>query len=146
MADAETDENPQIVIENLSAVSPESLTKQKSPSSDHVDDLFRSEQNSEGAGASSHKDLSLNLMSVVHEGDNALQSLRSGFTSATNALVSPSSPLSRLAKGVQNLSTNLDPRRLRGAERSNETFQISENTKVKEKWTSSNCKSKLIAL
>lgn len=150
--DLETVENPQIVIDNVGSSvtstwdATESANKfEKSHSSDHMDALLKTEeQTSRGSGFS--KDLSLNLMSAMHEGDNAFQSLKSGFTSATTALVSPASPLSRLAKGVQNLSTNLDPRRLRNVERSNESMLISENTKVKEKWTASGCKSKLIAL
>jgi len=153
MVDSETTENPQIVIENVPAISPMldmtgGVTKfEKNPASDPIVSLpEQMERNCDGESATLNKDLSLNLMSVVHEGDNALQSLKSGFASATNALVSPSSPLSRLAKGVQNLSTNLDPRRLRSTERSSETFHISENTKVKEQWSASNCKSKLIAL
>lgn len=115
---------------------------EKSHSSDHVDELLKAEQM---CRCTSEKDLSLNLTPITQE-DTTFQSLKSGFASATNALVSPSSPLSRLAKGVQNLSTNLDPRKLRNVERPQESFQITDNVKVKEKWLASGCRSKLIAL
>ncbi|XP_065213793.1 phosphatidylinositide phosphatase SAC2 isoform X2 [Planococcus citri] len=140
--------NPEIIIDKasaslpLGAISSPEVKMEKSHSSDGVDTLVLKEQIGR---SSSDKDLSLNLSSSAHE-DNAFRSLRSGFTSATTALVSPSSPLSKLAKGMQNLSSNLDPRRLRNFERTQESFQISENTKVKEKWASTQCKSKLIAL
>ena len=141
--------NPEIVIDKASVSLPVTVAStapevrmEKSHSSDGVDTLVIKEQI---IRSSSDKDLSLNLSSNVHE-DNAFRSLRSGFTNATTALVSPSSPLSKLAKGMQNLGSNLDPRRLRNFERTQGSFQISENTKVKEKWASTGCQSKLIAL
>lgn len=141
--------NPAIIVEKVSVLSSEETnpvdqnTKfEKSHSSDHVSELVKPISNNR---SNSDKDLSLNFSSTINE-DNALRSLKTGFTNATNALVSPSSPLTRLAKGVQSLSTNLDLRRLRNAEYSHGNFQIFENVKVKEKWNETNCRSKLIAL
>lgn len=100
--------NPKIVIDKASVTLPLGATSssetkmEKSHSSDGVDTLVMKEQIGR---SSSDKDLSLNLSSSPNE-DNAsrlIRSLRSGFTSATTALVSPSSPLSKLAKGMQNL-------------------------------------------
>lgn len=141
--------NPEIVVDKASIFSindssNENLTKmEKSHSSDGVDTLILKEQIGR---SSSDKDLSLNLSTSSHE-ENTFRSLKSGFASATTALVSPSSPLSKLAKGMQNLGSNLDPRKLRNAERpAADSFQICENVKVKEKWSATKCRSKLIAL
>lgn len=141
--------NPQITVDQPTAASAfteqiEMSTKfEKSHSSDRVCELAK--PSTQIGRSTSDKNLSLNFSAAPVE-ENALRSLKSGFASATNALVSPSSPLSRLAKGVQNLSTNLDPRRLRSGERSPEAFQICDNTKVKEKWLTTGCRSKLIPL
>ncbi|KAM7249356.1 hypothetical protein ACFE04_019842 [Oxalis oulophora] len=141
--------NPQIIVDQpTAACAPveaiEMSTKfEKSHSSDRVCELAK--PSTQIGRSTSDKNLSLNFSAAAVE-ENALRSLKSGFASATNALVSPSSPLSRLAKGVQNLSSNLDPRRLRSGERSPEGFQIYENAKVKEKWLISGCRSKLIPL
>lgn len=141
--------NPQIIVDQpTAACAPveeiQMSTKfEKSHSSDRVCELAK--PSTQIGRSTSDKNLSLNFSAAAVE-ENALRSLKSGFASATNALVSPSSPLSRLAKGVQNLSSNLDPRRLRSGERSPEGFQIYENAKVKEKWLTSGCRSKLIPL
>ncbi len=141
--------NPQIIVDKAGMILSDTEISlggkfEKCPSSGHVSELIKVNQSQIGR-STSDKDLSLNLSLTTQE-DISLRSLKSGFANATNALTSPSSPLTRLAKGVQNLSTNLDPRRLRSTERAQDSFQISENLKVKEKWKSANCKSKLIAL
>ncbi|GLH05859.1 Phosphatidylinositide phosphatase SAC1 [Gryllus bimaculatus] len=67
--------------------------------------------------SSSERDLSLNITSSQSE--NALRSFRSGFTNAITSPVAVTkdlvlSPFSKLAKGMQNIGANLDPRKLKG--------------------------------
>lgn len=101
----------------------------------------------------SDKNLSLNL--PLSPSDSAYQSLKSGFANATSSIIHPSSPLSRLAKGVQSLGQNLDPRKLKqhgqtvtaAAESSDSVYSsVFENVALKEKWDNAQCKSKLIPL
>jgi hypothetical protein len=107
----------------------------------------------EGQKSSSVQDLSLNITSSQSE--SAIKAIRSGLT---NVITSPAaatkdlvlSPLSKFAKGMQNLGANLDPRKLKpgsgvGVGRHVVTEQqIEEHRKLQEKWK--NCRTRLIAL
>nr|CAD7438977.1 unnamed protein product [Timema bartmani] len=111
----------------------------------------------DGQRSSSVRDISLNITSSQSE--NALRSIRSGLTNAITSPVAVTkdlvlSPFSKLAKGMQNLGANLDPRKLKGnsgvgsigvLNRHVATeHQIEEQRKLQEKWK--NCQSRLIAL
>lgn len=103
--------------------------------------------------SSSVQDLSLNITSSQSE--SAIKAIRSGLT---NVITSPAaatkdlvlSPLSKFAKGMQNLGANLDPRKLKagsgtGVGRHVVTEQqIEEHRKLQERWK--NCRTRLIAL
>lgn len=103
--------------------------------------------------SSSVQDLSLNITSSQSE--SAIKAIRSGIT---NVITSPAaatkdlvlSPLTKFAKGMQNLGANLDPRKLKagsgtGVGRHVVTEQqLEENRKLQEKWK--NCRTRLIAL
>ncbi|XP_037027725.1 phosphatidylinositide phosphatase SAC2 isoform X2 [Bradysia coprophila] len=82
------------------------------------------------------KDLSLNLSSSQSE--NALKQLKT-----------LTSPLSKLAKGMQNFGMNLDPRKITvKSPVSHQADEVRENErdKLQEMWDASKCKTKLIAL
>nr|CAD7259553.1 unnamed protein product [Timema shepardi] len=111
----------------------------------------------DGQRSSSVRDISLNITSSQSE--NALRTIRSGLTNAITSPVAVTkdlvlSPFSKLAKGMQNLGANLDPRKLKGnsgvvsigvLNRHVATeHQIEEQRKLQEKWK--NCQSRLIAL
>lgn len=103
--------------------------------------------------STSERDLTLGIS--ASQSENALKSIRS---TATAVLTSPSSvlsPFSKLAKGVQSLGANLDPRRLKTTTekivpKQHHHFptehQIAENMKLQELWKKHNCKSRLIAV
>ncbi|CAH0554343.1 unnamed protein product [Brassicogethes aeneus] len=73
---------------------------------------------------------------------NKFANITSPVTSATKDLVL--SPFSKLAKGVQNLGANLDPRKLGGQQRQVTEKEMEEHRQLVEKWKDS--KSRLIAL
>ncbi|XP_063228378.1 phosphatidylinositide phosphatase SAC2 [Bacillus rossius redtenbacheri] len=101
--------------------------------------------------SSSVKDLSLNITSSQSE--NAIRSIRTGFTNAITSPVAVTrdlvlSPFSKLAKGMQHLGANLDPRKLKssGGAVSRHVLEqsVEEHRKLQQKWKS--CRSRLIAL
>lgn len=106
-----------------------------------TDNLVRQESSSAGETRTpSPRDLSLNLSGS--QSDNALKQLKN-----------LTSPLSKLAKGMQSLGMNLDPRKI--ATKSGMVAQSppqlddsspSERNKLQEMWDTSKCKTKLIAL
>ncbi|XP_017769575.1 PREDICTED: phosphatidylinositide phosphatase SAC2 isoform X2 [Nicrophorus vespilloides] len=74
---------------------------------------------------------------------NKLVSLTSPVANATKELVL--SPFSKIAKGVQNLGANLDPRKMSsGTVRGITEKEYEEHKKLQEKWLG--CKTRLIAL
>ena len=94
--------------------------------------------------SSSEKDIILGIS--ASQSENAIKSIRSA---ATTVLTSPSavlSPLTKLAKGVQNLGANLDPRKLKGKQPGLTLQESAETKRLLELWMSSGCKSKLIAI
>ncbi|KAL1137682.1 hypothetical protein AAG570_009378 [Ranatra chinensis] len=120
-----------------------------SHSSGEVDlnDKSHLEVQSESLGKSnSEKDLIIGI--TASQSENALKSIKSGFSTASNVLTSPSavlSPLTKLAKGVQSLGANLDPRKLKTKMQT--SIQASAETKrIQEMWSNSGCKSKLVAI
>ncbi|KAK9501283.1 hypothetical protein O3M35_012024 [Rhynocoris fuscipes] len=129
-----------------------------SHSSGEVDDQ-KEHQKSEPIANKS--DLTLGIISGIStsQSENALKTLKSGFSSAASSvLTSPQavlSPLSRLAKGMQNLGANLDPRKLkpgsgistgRGGGHHNTLEASPETARLKETWAAQGCKSRLIAV
>lgn len=107
-----------------------------------------------GHRCSSERDLSFNITSSQSE--NALRSIRTGFTNAITSPVATTkdlvlSPFSKLAKGMQTLGANFDPRKLKGPTNVNALgrcgvleHHMEEVEKLKERWK--NCRTRLIAL
>ncbi|KRT82343.1 hypothetical protein AMK59_4188, partial [Oryctes borbonicus] len=93
--------------------------------------------------SNSEQDVTLNISQSQSESalKSKLTNLTSPVATVTKGLVSP---LSKLAKGVQNLSANLDPRKIAGGVRQVGEREMEEHRKMEEKWR--NCKTKLIAL
>ncbi|KAI4462333.1 hypothetical protein MML48_5g00013028 [Holotrichia oblita] len=92
--------------------------------------------------SNSERDVILNISQSQSESalKSKLTNLTSPVANVTKGLVSP---LSKLAKGVQNLGANLDPRKIAGARQVSDR-EIEEQRKLEEKW--SNCRTRLIAL
>ncbi|KAJ8894786.1 hypothetical protein PR048_000093 [Dryococelus australis] len=94
--------------------------------------------------SSSVKDLSLNITSSQSE--NAIRSIRSGFTAITSPVAATRelvlSPFSKLAKGMQHLGANLDPRRLKAP--SGAPHSAEEQHQLQLRWKG--CRSRLIAV
>ncbi|XP_049808352.1 phosphatidylinositide phosphatase SAC2 [Schistocerca nitens] len=104
---------------------------------------------------SSERELCFNITSSQSE--NALRSIRSGFTNAITSPVAVTkdlvlSPFSKIAKGMQNLGANLDPRKLKGPATGVSGMgrhtvmeqHCEEIQRLQEKWKS--CRTRLIAL
>ncbi|XP_068084961.1 phosphatidylinositide phosphatase SAC2 [Anabrus simplex] len=111
----------------------------------------------ENQRSTSERDLSLNITSSQSE--SALKSFRTGFTNAVTSPVAVTkdlvlSPFSKLAKGMQHLGANLDPRKLKtsgvvigagGIGRHTITEQhADEVTRLQERFRF--CRTRLIAL
>lgn len=101
--------------------------------------------------STSEQDLSLSISSSQSE--SALKSVRSGLANATSPVGATAkeilSPFSKLAKGVQSLGANLDPRKLKsagpgGLPRNLSDQQLEERHRLLERWA--RCRSRLIAL
>ncbi|GJQ85005.1 hypothetical protein Trydic_g3667 [Trypoxylus dichotomus] len=93
--------------------------------------------------SNSEQDVILNICQSQSESalKSKLTNLTSPVATVTKGLVSP---LSKLAKGVQNLGANLDPRKIAGGVRQVSEKEMEEHRKMEEKWR--NCKTRLIAL
>lgn len=98
--------------------------------------------------SASEQDLTLNITSSQSE--SALKSIKENIANVTSPVASTAKdillPFSKLAKGVQTLGANLDPRKLKTGHvmRNLSEHQMEERQKLQEKWAS--CQSKLIAL
>lgn len=100
--------------------------------------------------SASEQDLTLNITSSQSE--SALKSIKENIASATSPVASTAkdilSPFSKLAKGVQTLGANLDPRKLKsanvGLSRNLSEQQMEERHKLQERWAT--CQTRLIAL
>lgn len=98
--------------------------------------------------SASEQDLTLSITSSQSE--SALKSIKENIASVTSPVASTAKdillPFSKLAKGVQTLGANLDPRKLKTGHvmRNLSEHHMEERQKLQEKWTS--CQSKLIAL
>ncbi|XP_011165329.1 phosphatidylinositide phosphatase SAC2 isoform X2 [Solenopsis invicta] len=98
--------------------------------------------------SASEQDLTLNITSSQSE--SALKSIKENIASVTSPVASTAKdillPFSKLAKGVQTLGANLDPRKLKPGHimRNLSEHHMEERRKLQEKWAS--CQSKLIAL
>lgn len=100
--------------------------------------------------SASEQDLTLNITSSQSE--SAIRSIKENIANVTSPVASTAkdilSPFSKLAKGVQTLGANLDPRKLKsgnvGLLRNLSEHQMEERHKLQEKWA--NCQTKLIAL
>lgn len=121
------------------------LDKKLSHSSGEVDDadLKPSVEARFDKRSNSDYDVALNISQSQSESalKNKLSNITSPVASATKDLVF--SPLTKFAKGVQNLGANLDPRRL-GQVRNVTEKDLEEHRKLQEKWQ--NSKTRLIAL
>lgn len=76
------------------------------------------------------------------QSESALKSIVSPIGSATKEMVL--SPFSKLAKGVQNIGANLDPRKLSGQVKYVSERDMEEHRRLQENWQ--NSKTRLIAL
>ncbi|XP_011878849.1 PREDICTED: phosphatidylinositide phosphatase SAC2 isoform X2 [Vollenhovia emeryi] len=98
--------------------------------------------------SASEQDLVLNITSSQSE--SALKSIKENIASVTSPVASTAKdillPFSKLAKGVQTLGANLDPRKLKTGHvmRNLSEHHMEERQKLQERWAS--CQSKLIAL
>lgn len=95
--------------------------------------------------SNSQYDISLNISQSQSESalKNKLTNLTSPVASVTKDLVL--SPFSKLAKGMQNLGANLDPRKLSiGGVRQITEKELEEHRNMQEKWR--DCKTRLVAL
>lgn len=100
--------------------------------------------------SASEQDLTLSITSSQSE--SAIKSIKENIASVTSPVASTAkdilSPFSKLAKGVQTLGANLDPRKLKsgnvGLLRNLSEHQIEERHKLQEKWAT--CQTRLIAL
>ncbi|XP_032679990.1 phosphatidylinositide phosphatase SAC2 isoform X1 [Odontomachus brunneus] len=100
--------------------------------------------------SASEQDLTLNITSSQSE--SALKSIKENIANVTSPVASTAkdilSPFSKLAKGVQTLGANLDPRKLKsgnaGLLRNLSEHHMEERHKLQEKWAT--CQTRLIAL
>jgi len=142
-------------------ISPSTLTLSKniSHSMGHVDNkalsigiknitLQTDNRLDEKKRSASEQDLTLNITSSQSE--SALKSIKENIASVTSPVASTAKdillPFSKLAKGVQTLGANLDPRKLKTGHimRNLSEHHMEERQKLQEKWC--NCQSRLIAL
>lgn len=157
--------NPEIRISDSTKVQPPSslhLDRKFSHSSDEVDvndrkvpqyqfpDTKLTVEGKFTKRSSSEHDIAINLS--TSQSESALKQIRSGLNNITSPVASATkdlvlSPFSKLAKGMQNLGANLDPRKMRtgmsGPKQVTER-ELEELKKLQEKWTG--CKTRLIAL
>ncbi|XP_011329507.1 phosphatidylinositide phosphatase SAC2 isoform X2 [Ooceraea biroi] len=143
------------------AIPPSTLTLSKniSHSTGHVDEkaltvgakniaLQTDNRLDEKKRSASEQDLTLSITSSQSE--SALKSIRENIASVTSPVASTAKdillPFSKLAKGVQTLGANLDPRKLKTGHmmRNLSEQHMEERRKLQEKW--STCQSRLIAL
>ncbi|XP_025834417.1 phosphatidylinositide phosphatase SAC2 isoform X2 [Agrilus planipennis] len=94
--------------------------------------------------SNSEQDLTLNISQSQSE-----SALKTRFANITSPVANVTkdlvlSPFSKLAKGVQNIGSNLDPRKLSISGRGFTERDIEEHKKLQEKWK--DCKTRLIAL
>lgn len=141
-------QNPEIQISGDDGKAPSGLKidHKLSHSSGEVD-LTDSDPTGEGRmemekRCNSQYDVSLNISQSQSESalKNKFTNLTSPVANVTKDLVF--SPFSKLAKGMQNLGANLDPRKLSVAGRHEK--ELEEFTKMQERWK--DCKTRLIAL
>lgn len=153
---------PEIRINESSKMPPNTLylDKKFSHSSSEVDtnekpqinnpDTSLSVESRFSKRSSSEHDITINLSSSQSE--SALKQIKSGLNNITSPVASVTkdlvlSPFSKLAKGMQNLGANLDPKKLKagmlGPKQVSER-EIEELRKLQEKWVG--CKTRLIAL
>ncbi|XP_073970168.1 phosphatidylinositide phosphatase spermathreecae isoform X3 [Rhodnius prolixus] len=157
-----TTEDAETSSKTLNVVKPKELkVRTFSHSSGEVDDPKEHLKPDDGSVYPIPKgDLTLGVGSCIStsQSENALRTLKSGFSSAASSVLSSPqavlSPLSRLAKGMQNLGANLDPRKLKsgsgisssrggGAGVSGQTLEASpESARLKEAWAAQGCKSR----
>lgn len=118
------------------------LDRKLSHSSGEVDTSSVNEEDGSSATATGDQEVILNISQSQSESalKNKLQNLTSPVASVTKGLVL--SPFTKLAKGVQNLGANLDPRKIGVRQITEKEYE--EHRKMQEKWR--NCKTRLIAL
>ncbi|CAH2096908.1 unnamed protein product [Euphydryas editha] len=142
---------PEIQIESEAAkpVPPNSLmiSQKLSQSSGFIN--FEDNQNISGVNyyvrSNSQHDITLNIAQSHSESAlRQLKNIASPVSSATKEMVL--SPFSKLAKGVQSLGANLDPRKIKGSATVKHITeqQYEEHKKLQEKWQG--CNTRLVAL
>ncbi|GLV32607.1 spermathreecae [Carabus blaptoides fortunei] len=122
------------------------------PATDFVQDMILTiEDKFNVKRSSSEQDIVMNLS--TSQSESALRHIKTGLNNITSPVASVTkdlvlSPFSKLAKGMQNLGANLDPRKISktglvGTKQISER-ELEEHRKLQEKWK--NCKTRLIAL
>ncbi|KPI93717.1 Phosphatidylinositide phosphatase SAC2 [Papilio xuthus] len=145
--DIET-KTPEIQIEGFVKPTPPNtllLSQKLSHSSSDIN--YEDDQTSQEVYVRSNSQHEITLNIAQSHSESALRQLKniaSPMSSATREMVL--SPLSKLAKGVQTLGANLDPRKIKasGSVKQISEQQYEEHKKLQEKWHG--CNTRLIAL
>ncbi|CAG9118852.1 unnamed protein product [Plutella xylostella] len=148
--DESTSPRPEITIDSVSSKpAPPSSLVLSQKLSHSSSDLDNQGMSTDGAGyhmrSNSQHEITLNI--ATSHSESALKQLKtmtSPMSSATRDMVL--SPLSKIAKGVQNLGANLDPRKIKTSPTVKyiSEQQYEEHRKLQEKWR--DCKTRLVAL
>ncbi|XP_013185101.2 phosphatidylinositide phosphatase SAC2 [Amyelois transitella] len=140
---------PEIKVEGQSekAIPPSSLllSQKLSHSSSDINYEESVPEGSFHVRSNSQHEITLNIAQSHSESAlKQLKNIASPVSSATRDMVL--SPLSKLAKGVQSLGANLDPRKIKGstAVKHISEQQYEEHRKLQEKWR--DCNTRLVAL
>ncbi|KAJ0170769.1 hypothetical protein K1T71_013541 [Dendrolimus kikuchii] len=143
--------NPEIQVDNegtTKPIPPNSLmlSQKLSHSSNDVNyDDGQSEGVNYHVRSNSQHEITLNIVQSHSESAiRQFKNIASPVSSATKDMVL--SPLTKLAKGVQNLGANLDPRKIKGSGsvKNISEQQYEEHRKLQEKWRE--CNTRLVAL
>ncbi|CAK1541007.1 unnamed protein product [Leptosia nina] len=120
------------------------LSQKLSQSSSHIFDDSTPEGVNYHVRSNSQHEITLNI--ATSHSESALRQLRNIASPASSARDMVLSPLSKLAKGVQSLGANLDPRKIKGSAtvKHISEAQYEEHKKLQEKWHG--CNTRLVAL
>ncbi|XP_045488697.1 phosphatidylinositide phosphatase SAC2 [Pieris rapae] len=143
----DVESTPQIHIDSdFKPLPPNSLllSQKLSQSSSHIFDDSTPEGVNYHVRSNSQHEITLNI--ATSHSESAIRQLRNIASPVTSARDMVLSPLSKLAKGVQTLGANLDPRKIKGtaAVKHVSEAQYEEHKKLQEKWQG--CSTRLVAL
>ncbi|XP_013142093.1 PREDICTED: phosphatidylinositide phosphatase SAC2 isoform X2 [Papilio polytes] len=142
----DADTKPEIQIESfVKPIPPNTLLLSQKLSHSSSDINYDDENSQVHVRSNSQHDITLNIAQSHSESAlKQLKNIASPMSNATREMVL--SPLSKLAKGVQTLGANLDPRKIKasGSVKQISEQQYEEHKKLQEKWQG--CNTRLIAL